>query len=180
MLIPFPAVDRDASDPDLALNARLRQLGPAIPNPTYSPSSTFNASSTQSSIPSQSQQSSLSPRKLDHDPSTSPQTFTPSAFNPSQSIFPTSSPQGEDIRQNPAVSLLTARYRLAEEAEREFENVGRRGQEGRRFLDVVTLRQVVGMREGGMGDEEIEKKMGLSRGAVGRLGRVGVVGVARS
>lgn len=80
------------------------------------------------------------------------------------------------------MSLLTARYRLAEEAEREFENVGRQGmgEGGRAFLDVVTLRQVVGMREGGVEEEEIERKLGLRRGVVGKFGRVGVVGVARS
>jgi len=69
---------------------------------------------------------------------------------------------------------------LAEEAEKEFEGVGRSGQAGRAFLDVVTLRQVVGMRESGLKEEEIERRLGLRSGVVARLGRVGVVGVARS
>ena len=179
------AVEHDASDPDLVLNARLRQLGPAIPHPTYSPSSTFNASpstsASSSSTPSQLQRSTLSRRNPNYEPSTTPQDFTPSASNPAQSIFPMlHSARAEDARQNPALSLLTARYRLAEQAEREFENMGRRGESGRSFLDIVTLRQAVGMRESGVQEGEIEKKLGLRTGTVGKLGKLGVVGVARS
>ncbi|KAG9237466.1 hypothetical protein BJ875DRAFT_519888 [Amylocarpus encephaloides] len=88
-----------------------------------------------------------------------------------QQIFP--SPSG-----NPAVSLLTARYRLAEEAEREFEGIGKRGGEGRSFLDVGTLRQVLILRDKGMGEGDIERALELKGGVVGRLGRRGVVGVA--
>jgi trehalose-6-phosphatase len=75
------------------------------------------------------------------------------------------------------VSLLTARYRLAEEAEREFARIGRKGSEGRTFVDVVTLRQVLVLRERGVEEGEIERSLGLGRGVVGRLGRRGVVGV---
>jgi hypothetical protein len=79
---------------------------------------------------------------------------------------------------NPAVSLLTARYRLAEEAEREFASLGRRGGEGRSFLDVVTLRQVLVLRdEKGLKGGEIERMLGLRSGVVGQLGRRGVVGL---
>jgi len=100
----------------------------------------------------------------------------PSASNPAQTIFPGA---GSGGRQNPAVSLLTARYRLAEEAEREFSNMGRKGGEGRQFLDVVTLRQVLILRdEKGLEGEEIERRLGLRRGVVGQLGGRGVVGVA--
>jgi len=73
--------------------------------------------------------------------------------------------------------LLTARYRLAAEAEQEFENTGRKGSEGRQFLDVGTLRQVLVMRGEGRPEGDIEKQLELRRGVVGRLGRVGVVGV---
>ena len=77
------------------------------------------------------------------------------------------------------MSLLTARYRLAEEAEREFSEIGRRGAAGRRFLDVVTLRQVLVLRdERGMSAGEIEEALGLKKGVVGMLGGKGrVVGV---
>ena len=76
------------------------------------------------------------------------------------------------------MSLLTARYRLAEEAEREFGQVGKAGAEGRQFLDVVTLRQVLTMRdEKGIGAAQIERQLGLKTGVVGRLGRPGLFGV---
>lgn len=76
------------------------------------------------------------------------------------------------------MSLLTARYRIAAEAEEEFENTGRKGSGGRRFLDVVTLRQVLVLRKKGMGEGAIEEALGLRAGSVGKLGRRGVVGVA--
>ena len=62
---------------------------------------------------------------------------------------------------------MTARYRLAEEAEREFGQVGKAGAEGRQFLDVVTLRQVLTMRdEKGIGAAQIERQLGLKTGVV--------------
>jgi hypothetical protein len=165
-------IERDSSDPDLLLNARMRQLGPVSPNPTMSNSSTFNTSSHLRAPPDRF--SHPSPSHSHTQSSTAPQ-FQPSASNPEQSIFPTGNNAGG--RENPAVSLLTARYRLAEEAEREFASIGRKGSEGRTFLDVVTLRQVLVLRERGVEEGEIERKLGLGRGVVGRLGRRGVVGV---
>lgn len=98
--------------------------------------------------------------------------FQPSASTPSQSIFPSA-------KQNPAVSLLTARYRLAEEAEQEFANIGRKGSPGRQFLDVITIRQILILRdEKGVSPAEIERSLGLREGVVGRLGRRGVVGAS--
>lgn len=93
-------------------------------------------------------------------------------------MYPTShTGSGPNALQNPAVSLLTARYRLAEEAEAEFAGIGRASSKGRQFLDVVTIRQILVMREkGGPGIErEIENSLGLREGVVGRLGRMGVV-----
>jgi hypothetical protein len=71
--------------------------------------------------------------------------------------------------------LLAARSRIAREAEEEFENLGRRGSPGRSFLDVVTIRQVLMMRdEQGKGAEEIERTLGLRKGVVGKLGPRGL------
>lgn len=79
---------------------------------------------------------------------------------------------------NPALSILSARERLAVEAEEEFSNVGRRGAPGRRFLDVTVVRQVLVLRDQrGKGEGEIERMLGLERGVVGRLGGRGVVEV---
>ena len=68
-----------------------------------------------------------------------------------------------------------ARSRLAQEAEEEFENLGRRGSPGRSFLDVVTIRQVLMMRdEQKKSAEEIERTLGLRKGLVARLGPRGL------
>jgi hypothetical protein len=64
---------------------------------------------------------------------------------------------------------------LAEEAEKEFESIGRRGAQGRSFLDVVTLRQVLVLRDKGVEEGEIERRLELREGTVGRLGGKGVV-----
>ncbi|KAI9766626.1 MAG: hypothetical protein M1840_006437 [Geoglossum simile] len=85
----------------------------------------------------------------------------------------------EDIRRNPALTLLSARSRLAEQAEAEALGVGKKGFPGRTFVDAVTLRRALKLRdEGGVADAEIEKRLGLKRGVVGRLGRKGLVGRA--
>ncbi|KAL2076015.1 hypothetical protein VTL71DRAFT_958 [Oculimacula yallundae] len=174
------------SNPDLALSERLKSLGPVQPNPTQSNSSTFHSHSTSTSSFA--------------DPSLSASQFQPSKSNPMQTIFPSS--QGpphsrssgsgsgsgsEDYGlggsgasgSNPAVSLLTARYRLASEAEIEFAQTGKStAAVGRQFLDVLTLRQILVLRdEKGVNEGEIERELGLRRGVVGRLGRKGVVGV---
>jgi hypothetical protein len=71
--------------------------------------------------------------------------------------------------------LLAARSRITQEAEEEFENLGRKGSAGRSFLDVVTIRQVLTLRDQqGKAPEEIESMLGLRRGVVGKLGPRGV------
>ena len=73
---------------------------------------------------------------------------------------------------------MTARYRLAAEADAEFARTGKAADQGRRFVDVITLRQVLVLRDKGVSDEQIESQFGLGDGVVGSLGRRGVVGVA--
>jgi hypothetical protein len=77
---------------------------------------------------------------------------------------------------NPALAVLDARQRLQDEAEKEFMEAGRRGHEGRQFLDVYTIRQMLILRDHqGKSAGEIEKALGLKTGAVGRLGARGLV-----
>jgi len=71
---------------------------------------------------------------------------------------------------------LTARESLAKEAEAEFARVRYEGGGGRRFLDVMTVRQVLMMRDDKhMNDADIEQKLGLAGGVVKRLGEKAVV-----
>ena len=76
--------------------------------------------------------------------------------------------------------VLDARAKLQDRAEIEFLEAGRRGHAGREFLDIFTVRQMLVLRdEKGKSAGEIEKALGLKKGAVDRLGVRGVVGVAR-
>ncbi|MCJ1351527.1 MAG: hypothetical protein MMC33_001511 [Icmadophila ericetorum] len=144
-------INLDARDPQYA--SQLRSLGPVKPDPFLSHSSTFNQS-----------QHHLTPSSQP-DPYQSP--LGPSSSNPS---YPNPS-------SNPALQILQARSELAERAEEEFAATGRKGFAGREFLDVVMIRQVLMLRdERGMGEEEIERRLGLKLGVVQKLGRKGVVG----
>lgn len=59
-------------------------------------------------------------------------------------------------------------------------DAGRRGHDGRQFLDVFTIRQILTMRdEHRRGATEIEKTLGLKKGVVDRLGAAGVVELAQ-
>lgn len=60
----------------------------------------------------------------------------------------------------------------------EFAEIGRPSSKGRQFLDVVTIRQILIMREKGSSARHIEESLGLRQGVVGRLGTRGVVGVS--
>jgi hypothetical protein len=90
-----------------------------------------------------------------------------------QSIFPSPS-------TNPALQLLAARERLAKEANEELIRAGTAGHGGKQFLDVLTVKKILTLREGrngkvGMSDGEIEKALRLKSGLVGRLGEKGKV-----
>lgn len=99
-----------------------------------------------------------------------------SAFNSGQELRPSA----PNPRLNPALSVLHSRSRLADEAEAEFMEAGRRGHEGRQFLDVYQIRQVLTMRDQrGRSDADIEKRLGLKSGVVARLGAAGVVELAQ-
>lgn len=76
--------------------------------------------------------------------------------------------------------MLDARAKLADEAEKEFMEAGRRGHEGRQFLDVFQIRQILTMRDQRKrSPAEIERKLGLKSGVVERLGAAGVVELAQ-
>jgi len=101
----------------------------------------------------------------------SPRQGLPGSPQPSHAqVFP-------DPSRNPAIQILTAREKLAHSAEEEFAQAGRIGHSGRQFLDVVTIRQILMLRdERNVNEGEIEKRLGLKKGIVAKLGPKGVVG----
>lgn len=106
--------------------------------------------------------------------------FPPSPLSaPSTNPSSTSHQVFPDPSQNPAIQVLTARENLAKEAEAEFARVRYEGGGGKRFLDVMTIRQILMFRdEKKLAGADIEKKLGLATGTVARLGPRGVVGEA--
>lgn len=77
------------------------------------------------------------------------------------------------------MQVLNRRQDIQRAAEAEFADtlIGE-GTDQRTFLDVVTLRRVLVLRDRGVSGGEIEREMGLREGLVGRLGRKGVVRAA--
>ena len=87
----------------------------------------------------------------------------------SQPIFPSPG-------NNPALQVLEARSRLNQEAETEFAELGKRTFQGRRFLDVMVIRQMLRMRDQkGMTNAQIEQELGLKKGIAAKLGKRGIV-----
>lgn len=77
--------------------------------------------------------------------------------------------------------VLTAREQLAKDAEAEFARVRYEGGGDRKFLDVMTVRQILMMRdEKKMADADIEQKLNLASGIVKRLGNKGVISEVRT
>ena len=139
------AIDLDARDPTFA--AQLRSIGAVQPNPHFSPTST-------SPLDPQRNRSSTAPS--DH------------AGEPPISAYPSAFP---DPRTNPALIVLAARQRLQDEAEREIENVGRKGFAGRTYVDAGLVRQALMRRGRGQSEEVIERELGIQRGRLDVLGK---------
>ncbi|RKU48321.1 hypothetical protein DL546_008231 [Coniochaeta pulveracea] len=125
---------------------RLKKMGVAQPNPTFSPSSRAVHSPQQAST-----NSSSSPFQ------------SPDDYSAPRPTYPSS-------RDNQTLSVLEARRRITERAEAELENIGKRNAEGREFVDIATIRRALLLRQGGVKEEEIEDRFGLKRGTVRRLG----------
>lgn len=106
-------------------------------------------------------------------------TYSPSstASPQAQSPFPSSSgpsptqPLYPSARQNTTLSALEARRRLQDEADRENEE----GTARRRFVDVRTVVDAVKLRDSGWKAADVEARLGLQEGFLGRLGKKQVV-----
>lgn len=75
--------------------------------------------------------------------------------------------------------MLRAREALQRERDEEEDSVGRKGFSGKRFVDVGTLREAIRMKGSGVSSEEIEKRFGLRKGVVDRIGTNDVVDVVK-
>ena len=107
----------------------------------------------------------------DPNPTYSPSSFAASNLGPSSPSGPTFAPS----RSNPTLSALEARQRLQQEAELDFEAMGRANTQGRRFLDMRTVVDALKMRGHGIPDGEIEKRLRIQRGLLERLGRQSIL-----
>ncbi|KAI9716193.1 MAG: hypothetical protein M1828_000419 [Chrysothrix sp. TS-e1954] len=109
-------------------------------------------------------------------------TYSPSATHPSDGSSP-STPSSSSAQppppQSPSLTILAARQRIQEAADRERAQVGKKGFEGRTLIEISTVRKVLVMRdEQGMEESQIEAQLGLRKGFVKTLGAKGVVEVA--
>ncbi|KAK5716109.1 hypothetical protein LTR15_009934 [Elasticomyces elasticus] len=158
--------------------AQSRQPGPTVRPQAHASGTRDEAINLDASDPDFARSlRSLGP--VQPNPTLSPSSAFPHPGNPNN---PSHDPRplGPDPRKNPAIMVLNSRARLQDEADLEFQQAGRRGHEGRQFLDVYMIRQILVERDvKGRSAAEIEKKMGLRKGVVERLGARGVVGVAQ-
>ena len=125
-------------------------MGAVEPNPHFSPTST-------SAFDPQRNTSSSFPSDM--------------MSAPPQSAFP-------DPRDNPVLRVLEARQRIQEEAEEELTQVGRRGFQGRKYLDAGLIQLALMRRARGEADQKIEDAMGIKRGRLGTLEKGTVTAVA--
>jgi hypothetical protein len=103
-------------------------------------------------------------------------TLSPSSIFPSTGQPNTNQRSGPDPRQNPALLVLERRALLQEQADREAIETGTKGHEGRQFLEMYLIKQILQARDqAGKTPGEIEGAMGLKAGVVARLGSAGTV-----
>jgi hypothetical protein len=74
-------------------------------------------------------------------------------------------------RDNPALRVLEARQRIQDEADRELEQMGRRGFEGRKYIDVGLIQLALMRKRHGEPDAKAEEALGLKRGRLAVLGK---------
>lgn len=106
-------------------------------------------------------------------------------YSPSSNAFssdPTASPSAQGPprpRNNPALAIMAARKRIEDEAEEDKSAMGKPGFQGRRYVDIHTVKKALMLRdEQGVAPPEVERILGLRKGAVSMLGGVGVVEAA--
>lgn len=84
-------------------------------------------------------------------------------------------PQFPAASNNATLGALEARRQLEQRAQQEFDMMGKPDYQGREFLDIMTIRNILVMRQRGESPSDIETRLRLKPGVVARLGRPGVV-----
>ena len=105
-------------------------------------------------------------------------TFSPSSTAstlPDVSQYAPLAPNFPAAKHNHTLGTLEARRRLQDQAATEFNDMGKSAGGGREFLDVATIRDILTRRQRGDKAGDIESKLMLRAGVVGRLGPLGVV-----
>lgn len=106
-------------------------------------------------------------------------TYSPSSTaGPQQGGKPqvAGAPVFPSAKQNTTLSVLEARSRLqqlADEDTEAFSRVGNKAQ--RRFADMRTLVDAIQLQDRGMAAAEVERKLGLKAGLLGKFGERGVL-----
>ncbi|KAK4218273.1 hypothetical protein QBC37DRAFT_395959 [Rhypophila decipiens] len=135
----------DDAPPSQDFANRLQKMGIAQPNPIFSPSSTAN----------------VTPSSRNADVVMNPRDFA--------------APQFPAASNNVTLGVLEARRALEQRATQEFDRMGKPGYQGREFLDIMTIRNILVMRQRGDSPSDIETRLRLKPGLVARLGRAGIV-----
>ena len=135
----------DLDGRDPQFSSKLRALGPAMP--------VADAHPRDAAFPTSSQ---------------------PPLGQQGQNIFP-SRGGGAGVVTNPAIVIVQARERISNVWEEERDALGKGSFAGRTLLGAGEIADVIRMRDEGLVDGDIERKMRLSKGLVGRLGVNGVV-----
>ncbi|EFE34968.1 uncharacterized protein ARB_05924 [Trichophyton benhamiae CBS 112371] len=149
-----------------AASAASRRQYPLRPSPstTSTPAASQPPSQTQPQAPTTNRANTQGQEKASTTRSEAP---TPGAIS-------------EEVKANPSLLTLMSRTRISAEAEADMESLGRKDHAGRRFVDVVSLKQIISMRDGqGVSEEVIETQFGLKKGTLTSLGPKGVVADVR-
>lgn len=80
-------------------------------------------------------------------------------------------PAFSGLKNNPVLRALEARQRIADEAENELRDVGRRGFKGRKYADAGTIQLALMRQMRGEPDSRIEDALGIKRGRLAALGK---------
>ncbi|GAB1310227.1 hypothetical protein MFIFM68171_00437 [Madurella fahalii] len=79
---------------------------------------------------------------------------------------------------NATLGVLEARRRLEAQAKNEIDNMGKSTDQGREFLDIATVKQILVLRQRGESASDIEARLRLRPGIAARLGPEGIVSPA--